>query len=499
MADKKEILKLNNITKNFVGVRALSNVSISLLKGEVHALVGENGAGKSTLAKIICGIYGYDSGNILYNDIPLAKGDPKKAQSAGIFMIPQDLGLLSQLTVMQNIFLGREYGKLGVIDSKESREVCEGILQEIGLNIDLNTEIFKLTLAQQQFIALARVLSADAKLIIFDEPTSTLSEKEVENLFKIIGKLKEKDITMVYISHRLDEIFQIADRVTILKDGSFVMTKNITDISKDEIIKSMVGRELSKKFPIKNEKDADKVIMEYKGVSLKRKVKDINLKINKGEVLGIGGLAGMGQVELACSAFGLEKIEKGDVIFEGKPYHNINPVKAINLGINFLSSDRRGKMLFLNRSIRENIAIGTLKYRQKLGVLDFKAELKLILDKIKEFNVATSGMEQEVQFLSGGNQQKVILSRWLVRKPKILILDEPTQGIDVGTKEDIYRRIRELSNEGLAIIVILSDMIELIGMCDRIAVMHEGAITNIFSSKEATEEKIMAAASGIQI
>jgi ribose transport system ATP-binding protein len=498
MNDNKEILNINNITKNFLGVRALDNVSVTLLKGEVHALVGENGAGKSTLSKIICGIYGYDSGNILYDGTILAKGDPKKAQSAGIFMIPQDLGLLPMLSVMQNVLLGRENGKLGIIDLKRTRNVCESILKEIGLDIDLNTEIFKLTLAQQQFVALARVLSADARLIILDEPTSTLSEKEVENLFGIIRKLKAKNITMVYISHRLDEIFQIADRVTILKDGRFVNTKNISETNKDEVIKNMVGRELSKKFPIKNEKDAGEVILEYEGVFLKRKAADINLKIYKGEVLGIGGLAGMGQIELAGAAFGLEKIEKGNIIFEGKNFRNISPLNAINQGINFLSSDRRGKMLFMNRSIRENIAIGTLKSRQKLGVINLKAELKVISDKIKEYNIVTSGKEQEVQFLSGGNQQKVILARWLVRKPKLLILDEPTQGIDVGTKEDIYRRIRELADEGLAIIVILSDMIELIGLCDRIAVMHEGRISSVFLSKEVTEEKIMAAASGIR-
>lgn len=497
--NNQEILKVINVSKTFIGVKALTNVSMNLLKGEVHALVGENGAGKSTLSKIICGAYGYDSGEIIYKNKSSPRENPKKIQDLGIFMIPQDLGLIPNITAMQNIFLGRESRKLGIIDLKYCREMCQKILDDMGVKLDLDVEVNKLPIEQQQFVAIARVLSAKAELIILDEPTSTLSESEVNNLFRIIGNLKKRGITIVYISHRIEEIFQIADRVTVLKDGFFIKTSEISKTNKNEIVRDMVGRSLSNVFPPKRKEKIGKCIMRLENVSVLNKLYNLNLDIIEGEVLGIGGLVGMGQTALINSIFGKEKISNGTIIFKDNKLSKLTPSKAIFEGINFISSDRRGEMLFMCRSIQENISIATLKYRQKSGIIDLKSELKEVNDQIDEYKIVSSGKNQEVQFLSGGNQQKTILARWLIRKPKVLLLNEPTQGIDVGTKEYIYKKIRELANEGLAVVIIFSDMMELLGMCDRIVVMYEGKISKIFSDTEATEEKIMEAASTIKI
>ena len=497
--ENSEILKVINVSKTFIGVKALNNVCMNLLKGEVHALVGENGAGKSTLCKIICGVHGYDSGEIIFKNNSLPKENPKKIQDLGIFMIPQDLGLIPNITAMQNIFLGRESRKMGIIDLKHCRKMSQDILDDMGVKLDLDAEVNQLPIEQQQFVAIARVLSAKAELIVLDEPTSTLSESEVHNLFRIISNLKKKGITIVYISHGLEEIFQIADRVTVLKDGFFIKTSEISKTNKDDLVRDMVGRPLSNVFPLKRKEKKDKCIMSLKNVSVTGKLHNLNLDIVAGEVLGIGGLVGMGQTALVHAIFGREKINEGTIIFENKKLGKITPSKAISEGINFISSDRRGEMLFMCRSIQENISIATLKSRQKYGTIDFKSELKAVKAQIDEYKIASSGKNQEVQFLSGGNQQKTILARWLIRKPKVLLLNEPTQGIDVGTKEYIYKKIRELANEGLAIVIIFSDMMELLGMCDRIAVMYEGRISKIFSETEATEEKIMQAASTIKL
>jgi len=496
--ENNEILKISNITKNFTGVRALNDVTMSLLKGEIHAIVGENGAGKSTLCKIVCGVYGYDKGSIIFNNVVLPNGDPQKIKELGISMIPQELGLLPKLTVLQNIFLGNEKGRAGIIDTKKSIKISNDILSDIGIKLNLNTEIARLSLDQQQFVALARVLATDAKLIIFDEPTSTLSSEEANNLFNIINQLKKKGITIVYISHRLEEIFSFADRVTVLKDGVLVSTEIVKKTNKEEIIIKMVGRELLKTFPEKS-RIMDKVpVLRLENLTLKNKLKNISFEAYKGEILGIGGLVGMGQVDLVNVIFGNEKITSGSIFLNERLIKSIDPSKAIKIGINFLSSDRRGDMLFMNRSVKENISIGTLKYRQKMGFINMKSEKGIVNNKIKELNIITPNIEQEVQFLSGGNQQKIILSRCLIKKPEVLLLDEPTQGIDVGAKEEFYRVIRQLADEGLTIIVIFSDMIELLGMSDRILVMHEGKISAILNSEEASEEKIIKAASGLK-
>jgi ribose transport system ATP-binding protein len=493
--EKQEILSINNISKSFLGVQALKDISVSFLKGETHALVGENGAGKSTLSKIICGIYENDSGSIEFKDSVLPKGNPIKIQEAGIFMIPQDLGLIPRLSVMQNIFLGREKQKAGMLDLKYLKKFCKEIFEDIGIKLDFDMEVGKLSIDQQQFVAIARVLTANAELIILDEPTSTLSESEVETLFRIIDNLKRKGITIIYISHRLDEIFKIAQRITILKDGALIQTCNVSDLTKDELINKMVGRALSSTFPKKREIHSDKVLLGVKNLSVSQKVKNISFDIKEGEILGIGGLVGMGQTAILNAVFGNIPISHGELEFNGFNYHKTNPGISIRRGINYISSDRRAEMIFISRSVKENISIATLNDYDKSGFLIANKENKAVDSEIKDFNISVSSREQEIQFLSGGNQQKCILARWLIHEPKILLLDEPTQGIDVGTKEDIYRSLRNLANKGIGIVVIFSDMTELLGMCDRIAVIYEGRLIKVFSSFEATEEKIMAAAS----
>ncbi|MGA2478392.1 MAG: sugar ABC transporter ATP-binding protein [Spirochaetia bacterium] len=491
--DKQTILSVRSVTKSFSGVTVLDDVSLTLRKGETRAIVGENGAGKSTLNKIICGVYDYDRGRIEYKGEVLPKGSPKKMKELGFFMIPQDLGLMRNLTVMQNILLGREYTRFGIIDRKYSRAVCTNILNDIGIKLDLDTLVKDLAIDQCQFVAIARVLYANANLIIMDEPTATLSKSEVDNLFRIIRNLKQQNITIVYVSHKIEEIFQIADNVTILKDGSLVETTSLKDINKDEVINKMVGRTLSKIFPARKTDAPRETLMKLEKVSVKGSIHNVNLDIEKGEILGLGGLVGMGQTSLLNAIFGVLKIDSGTIAFENGTLDNISPASSIKRGIYYVSSDRKNEMLFLCRSVKENISIATLKDYRRLVGLNQQKEQEVVDSKIDEFGIVVSNKEMETQFLSGGNQQKVVLARWLVNKPRLLLLDEPTQGIDVGTKEDIYKVLRDLANEGISIVVVFSDMIELLGMCDRIAILAEGRLAEIFTSEEATEEKIMTA------
>lgn len=494
--ENQEILNIKNVSKSFSGVKVLKNISMSLKKGETRALVGENGAGKSTLNKIISGVYNYDNGQVVYKGKVLPKGNPIKMKELGIFIIPQDLGLMLNLTVMENILLGREFRKAGVIDLKRSREVCLEILEDMEIKLDLDTLVRNLSIDQRQFVAIARVLYANADLIIMDEPTATLSKGEVKNLFRIIKNLRQQHITIIYVSHKIDEIFEISDNVTILKDGSLVETTSIEDTTKNDVINKMVGRTLSNIFPRRKEDLSGETLVQLDKVTVKDHVYDIDLDIKKGQILGIGGLVGMGQSALLNTIFGILKIDSGSLTYKGKKIIHNNPALSIKNGIHYVSSEREREMLFLCRSVKENISIATItEYKNILG-LNREKEKDIVGSKIDEFNIATAGQNQEVQYLSGGNQQKVILARWLVNKPELFLLDEPTQGIDVGTKQDIYQTLRQLASEGIAIVVVLSDMIELLGLCDQIAVMYEGRITRVFENKDVTEEKIMLAASG---
>jgi ribose transport system ATP-binding protein len=493
--EKDEILRVEGLSKSFGAVNALKDVSILFHAGEVHALVGENGAGKSTLSKIISGVYEQSRGEIHFNGELIHKADPRRMQHLGIYMIPQDLGLLKHLSVMENIFLGSEQARGGILLRKRSLEECNRIIEALHLSLDPHHEVGELTLEQQQFVALARVLSKRSELIIMDEPTAALSETGVENLFKIIGRMKASGKTVIYISHKLDEIFRIADRVSVLKDGMLVRTTATSDTDKNEIITSMVGRSLSKAFPPKSAAGGRKVVITLEGVSVPGALHGIDLEVRAGEILGIGGLSGSGQNELVNVIFGSREGAAGEIRLDGSPLHGHSPGEAIRKGIYYISSDRPGEMLFMCRSVRENITIGTLRDCSKAGIIRKPLENVRVDDRIRAYSISVPTPATEVQFLSGGNQQKVALSRWSLHKPRVLVVNEPTQGIDVGTKEEIYLSLRSLADEGIAIVAVFSDMIELLGMCDRIAVMYEGRIVKVFEGTNVTEEEIMAAAS----
>ena len=389
-------------------------------------------------------------------------------QELGIFMIPQDLGLIPKLSVMQNILLGREYEKMGIVDLKTSRKACTNIMNNIGTELDLDTPAEDLSIDQQQFVAIARVLSANAELIILDEPTSTLSENEVENLFRIIRNLKKQDISIIYISHRLDEIFRIADTVTILKDGNLVTTVSVKETNKSEIINNMVGRNISNTFPSKREKLSQNCLMRLNNISVTNRIS-----------------------ELLNSIFGNIPISEGYMDFEGKEIKKVSPSLSINNGVYFISSDRRNEMLFMCRSIKENISIATLDDYQRFGIINQRLEAKTVNEQINKYELAISDLNQEVQYLSGGNQQKVVVGKWLLTKPKIFIMDEPTKGIDVGAKREIYNLINGLATEGNSVLFISSEMEELMGICDRILVMKKGKICGDLERKDFSQEAII--------
>ena len=493
-----EILRVENLSKSFGAVTALKDVSILFHTGEVHALVGENGAGKSTLSKIISGVYQQSRGEVHFNGELIHKADPRRMQHLGIYMIPQDLGLLRHLSVMENVFLGNEQARGGILQRKRSLEECIRIIEELDMSLDPHQEVGELSLEQQQFVALARVLSKRSELIIMDEPTAALSETGVENLFRIIGRLKASGKTVIYISHKLDEIFRIADRVSVLKDGMLVRTTATANTEKNEIITSMVGRSLSKAFPPKAAAGDRKVVISLKGVSVPSALHGIDLEVRVGEILGIGGLSGSGQNELVNVIFGSREAAAGEIRMDRTPLRGYNPGAAIRKGIYYISSDRSGEMLFMCRSVRENISIGTLRDCSTAGIIRKPLEDARVDDRIREYSITVPNPGTEVQFLSGGNQQKVALSRWSLHKPRVLVFNEPTQGIDVGTKEEIYFNLRSLADEGVAIVAVFSDMMELLGMCDRIAVMYEGRIVRVFDEANVSEEQLMAAASNEQ-
>ncbi len=500
MIDKKKyILSLENIRKTFPGVTALDNVTFRAEAGEIHALVGENGAGKSTLMKIIAGIYSPDNGSIRLGGNIVEISSPGKAQSLGIGMIHQELALVPYLTVGQNIYLGREPHRYlkAFIDWKKLYNMAEEQLGALKLEVDPKTFVIDIPIAQQQMVEVAKALSINAKIIIMDEPTSALTDKETRILFGVMRSLKEQGITIIYISHRLEEIFEIADRVTVLRDGLHIATSLISDLSQDDIVRMMVGRELGDLYP-KNTIPQENCILEVKNLSSGKLLKDINFHLNKGEVLGISGLIGAGRTELARAIFGIDSFDSGEIFIDGTKVSINSPGEAIRMGLGFLTEDRKEQGLFMGMSVRENITIGVLKKFSTFGFPSFR-KLKILAGKfIKQMNIRTPNVNQKVKNLSGGNQQKVLIARWLNLNPGILILDEPTRGIDVGAKAEIYALIDRLAGEGVGIILISSELPEIIGISDRIIVIRQGEITGEFTREEVTQDKIMqcAAAGG---
>ncbi|MHC4266352.1 MAG: sugar ABC transporter ATP-binding protein [Planctomycetota bacterium] len=492
--DNGIILKMNGIRKTFPGVTALDDIHFELRRGEVHVLLGENGAGKSTLVKILSGAYQKTSGEIFLFDSETNIRNPKHAQQLGISIIYQELNLIPYLSVGENIFLGREpMAGPGVINSSKLFESSEQILSELGVKIDVRQAVKNLGVAEQQMVEVAKALSMESKILIMDEPTSALTEREIKELFATIRKLKSRGVSIIYISHRLEELFEIGDRVTVLRDGKFVGNVKIKNTNKSELIRMMVNRELKEQFPKKKSKAGEEVLR-VENLSTEGVLNDISFSLYRGEVLGISGLMGSGRTELARAIFGIEKFDSGKIYIRNEAKQLKSPCNAISMGIGFLTEDRKSQGLVLSLSVKENICLSSIERFSRLGRMDRKAENQAAAQYVKELRIKTSNLNQKVMYLSGGNQQKVVMSKWLCSQADILIFDEPTRGIDVGSKVEIYEFMNRLTAGGAAIIMISSELPEILGMSDRILVMHQGRITAEFDVEEATQEKILSKA-----
>ncbi|MBT1280083.1 xylose ABC transporter ATP-binding protein [Thermoanaerobacter sp. CM-CNRG TB177] len=501
------ILEMYNITKEFPGIRALDDVSFKVKRGEIHALCGENGAGKSTLMKILSGVYPYGTycGDIFFNGEKLILHSIKDAEKKGIAIIHQELALIKELSVKENIFIGNEPNKNGIVDFDQMYLNAKKILQQFNLDIDPNTLVKNLGVGQQQLVEIAKALSKNASLLILDEPTSSLTEADVEILLKILKKLKENGVTCIYISHKLDEVMEIADTVTVIRDGKTIGTDSAKNLTKEKIISMMVGRELSQLYQ-REKHFIGEVFFEVRDFNVydtkiqnRRIVKNVSFKLRKGEILGIAGLIGAGRTELVSSIFGSYPGKwTGDVYLEGKKIIIKNPSDALKYGIAMVPEDRKKEGLISLMSVKENMTISNLENYKKnlIGTIDENRELLDVKDYIKTINIKTSHFSTQVKNLSGGNQQKVVLAKNLLSKPKILILDEPTRGIDVGAKYEIYKLMFSLAKEGISIIMISSELPEILGISDRIIVMHDGEKKGEFENKNVTQEMIMQCAIG---
>lgn len=489
---KKMILQIDGITKEFPGVKALDHVSFQIESGTVHALIGENGAGKSTLIRILAGIYTPDEGRILLEGKEKHFRTPNEAQNSGISVVHQELKLAETLTVTENIFLGHLlYAKSGLVNWKEMRLKARDMIQNLGMDIDVDMQVSKLSVAQKQIVEICKAINGKSKILIMDEPSATLTEKELEVMFEIVRKLRSDSYTVIYISHRLDEIFNLADNVTVLRDGKHIKTLPVREVTKEKLINLMVGRVMGNEYP-KEFNPIGEVIFEVKNLSTKHLLKNISFKVRKGEVLGISGLVGAGRTELARAILGIDRMEMGEILYKGTNVHWRNFRKSITYGMGLVPEDRKLQGLVQIFSVKENICmVASDKIIQK-GIIRNKKKDSYSEKYIKALGIATPGTETEVQYLSGGNQQKVVIAKWLMQDSEIFFLDEPTRGIDVGAKVEIYKLINELTKKGKTIIMISSEMPELLGMCDRIMVMHEGSKMGELSGEEADQKKIMA-------
>lgn len=495
MGEQKVILELKNIIKEFPGVRALDKVDLKIKKGEIHALCGENGAGKSTLMKIISGAYTYTDGEMYVEGKKVHFTSTKEAQDHGISMIYQEFNLVPYLSVAENIFLGRlPLTKMGFIDWKELNRATEKILKRLGLDVDPETNVDELSVAQAQMVEIAKCLSTDSKIIIMDEPTAALTDEEIHTLFNIIESLVEEGISIIYISHRMDEIFSIADRITVFRDGKYIRTMHTKDTNHDELVSLMVGKNITDLYPYRNYQPKE-VVFQVENIKGPQ-VKNISFSLHKGEILGIAGLMGAGNIELSKILFGALQGQSGRVILNDKEISIKKPIDAIETGIGLVPDDRKNEGLVLVRSVKENISMSSLSKFEENGFINQSKENKNVEIKIKELNVKLSSKEQQVENLSGGNQQKVVFAKILEAEPTICMLNEPTRGVDVGAKAEIYQIMNELTEQGKSIILISSDLPELIGMSDRILVMKEGKIVKTIMRQEATQEKVLAYAAG---
>ena len=488
--DNNYILTLKNITKEFPGVKALDDVTINIERGTIHGLVGENGAGKSTLIKVLAGIYQPNKGEIILDGKPCRFNSPIEARRAGISVVHQEIKLAEPLSVAENMFLGNVQLKNGLVDWKGMRRRAREIVEDLGMDIDINAQVSSLTVAKKQIVEIMHAINNNSRILIMDEPSAVLTDRELEVMFRIVKQLRDEGITIIYISHRLDEIFGLCSNVSVLRDGRHIDTIPVASIDRQGLINMMVGREMGQEYP-KEVGNVGGTILEVKNLS-RGILQDISFEVKSGEVFGISGLVGAGRTELARAILGIDKPESGEVYVRGKKVHYRTFADAIRDGLGLIPEDRKLQGLVQIMSVKRNTTLVNMKRVLRAGVISSSLEEKLSKEYADKLHVVTPSMETEVQYLSGGNQQKVVIAKWLFQNSEILFLDEPTRGIDVGAKAEIYRLINRMAKEGKTIIMISSEMPELLGLCDRILVMHEGHKLGELNAAEATQEKIMA-------
>lgn len=485
------IVQLSHISKSFPGVKALDDVQFDLRAGEVMALLGENGAGKSTLMKILSGVYVRDEGEMLIFGQPVGDLTPKKAQGLGVAIIHQELNLCRHLTVAENIFLGREEATGGVLNNGKMRAEARQVLESLKIDLNPDTVVGDLPISKQQMVEIAKALATNARILIMDEPTSALTSKEIEDLFNIIRHLRQSGVGIVYISHRLDELQHIVDRVTIMRDGKYILTDDFKNLSMDAIIENMVGREIKEKFP-RVETPRGKKIFEVKNLNAGRMVRDVNLELYEGEIVGIAGLMGAGRTETTRAIFGVDRKTSGEILLDGAEVKIDHPMDAIKAGIVLAPEDRKKDGLCTKLSIRENIALPNLDIVcNKAGVVNRRKEREMVSNARSTLAVKMSSPEANANSLSGGNQQKLVVAKWLARNSRVVIFDEPTRGIDVAAKVEIYNLMNQLKQEGIGVLFVSSEMPEVLGIADRIIVMCDGRITGELDPKQTTQNEIL--------
>ena len=486
---------MQGICKRFPGVQALQDASLEVLPGEVHILLGENGAGKSTLMKILCGQYGADAGTSTLDGELLRPGNPLDAERRGLVMIHQELNLVPGLTVAENIFLGHEPTRGGLIRSEAMRSGARDLLRRLQSDVEPDVPVARLSVAEQQLVEIARALREKARVLVMDEPTAALSDTEIQALFGVIRELCASGVPVIYISHRLKEIFAIGDRVTVMRDGHTVGTRTVAETDVGDLIRLMVGRTIDEQIP-KRAVPVGDIVLEVEGLYRAGVLEPVDLSLRAGEILGVAGLMGSGRTELARAIFGADRVDGGAVRVAGASVPRKDPSASIATGLGFLTEDRKQQGLMLQRSVLENATLTSLDEIAQFGVLDLRAERRLAQRLVDRLGIRAASLDQQVVDLSGGNQQKVVLARWLAARCRVLLFDEPTRGIDVGAKAEIYELIGELVAHGAAVVLISSEMPELLGLSDQIAVMHEGALQGILPRAEATQERIMRLALG---
>ena len=489
-------IEMKGIDKSFGSNQVLKDAGFVLKDGEIHALMGENGAGKSTLMKILTGVYTRDAGTVLVDGKEVCYKNPQEAEKAGIVFIYQEINSLFDLTVEENLFMCKEITRgLGIVDKKAMRARAQEVMDQMGVSIPVGAVMGELSVGQQQMVEICKALMADAKVLIMDEPTAALTESETEGLFRVINALKEKGVSIVYISHRMEEIFALCDRITILRDGQYIGTRFIKDINMDDVVQMMIGREIGERFP-KRECAIGGEVLKVEGLSHQKIFKDVSFTVHAGEVLGVAGLMGAGRTEIMQAIFGNLPTVAGKIYINGKETRIRNPRQAIKAGIGFITEDRKTEGLLLENSIAENIEICNFGKTANLGIRSKAKRAALVSQGIKDFHIKCFGPEHECGNLSGGNQQKVVLAKWVATDPKILILDEPTRGVDIGAKKEIYSVINDLAAKGVAVVMVSSELPEVLGMSDRIMVVHEGHVTGIIDAATADQAKVMTLATG---